>query len=91
QLAVMLCNYARTVRYPTSARADLSAFADAGQVSSWASDALAWANAVGLINGSRVNGVDYLRPQGNATRAQVSAILHRFCEKAETWPVGDDR
>ena len=91
QLAVMLCNYARTVRYPTSARADLSAFADAGQVSSWASDALAWANAVGLINGSRVNGVDYLRPQGNATRAQVSAILHRFCEKAETLPVGDDR
>ena len=87
QLAVMLYNYARTVRYPTAARADLSKFADADRVSSWARDALAWANAVGLINGV---GGNRLNPGGSATRAQVSAILHRFCEKAETWPVGND-
>ena len=88
QLAVMLYNYARTVRYPTAARADLSKFADADRVSSWARDALAWANAVGLINGV---GGNRLNPGGSATRAQVSAILHRFCEKAESWPVGNDR
>ena len=87
QLAVMLYNYARTVRYPTAARADLSKFADADRVSSWARDALAWANAVGLINGV---GGNRLNPGGSATRAQVAAIFHRFCEKAETWPVGDD-
>ena len=85
QLAVMIYNYAGAMRYPTGDRADLSKFTDAGSVSAWARDALRWANAVGLINGVRTGGVDYLRPQGNATRAQVAAILHRFREQALSW------
>ena len=80
QLAVMLCNYASYRKYPTPDRADLGKFPDAGSVSPWARDALSWANAAGLVNGVRSGGADYLRPQGNATRAQVAAILHRFCE-----------
>ena len=87
QLAVMLYNYARTAGYPISARADLSKFSDADEVSSWAAEALSWANAVELINGV---GGNRLSPGGNATRAQVSAILHRFCVKAEDWPVGSE-
>ena len=80
QLAVMLRNYAEYRKYPTPDRADLGKFPDAGSVSPWARDALSWANAAGLVNGVRAGGADYLRPQGNATRAQVAAILHRFCE-----------
>ena len=41
-------------------------------------DAFGWANAAGLINGMTET---TLAPQGNATRAQAAAILHRFCEK----------
>ena len=87
QLAVMLYNYANTAGYPTFARAELGKFTDADRVSAWAADALSWANAVELINGV---GGNRLNPGGNATRAQVSAILHRFCEKAKKWPVGND-
>ena len=55
---------------------ELSGFADSGNVSSWAKDALQWTVAEGIINGSDGK----LLPQGNATRAQVSAILMRFIE-----------
>ena len=81
QLAVMLRNYADAMRYPTFARADLSKFSDAGSVSSWARDAMSWANAVGLVNGV---GGGRLNPGGQATRAQVAAILHRFRELAQS-------
>lgn len=77
QLAVMLMNYAMIKGYDVSARADLSKFRDAGSVSGWAQDALAWANALGFVQGSG----DMLNPGGNAERCQVSAILQRFMEK----------
>ena len=55
----------------------LSALAGS-QVSSWATANLAWANAEGLISGNQSGGQTYLLPQGNATRAQVAAILMRY-------------
>ena len=73
QLASMLMNYARWKGQDTSARADLSAYTD--QPSTWASDAMRWAVAEGYITGVTS---DQLQPQGNATRAQLAAILQRF-------------
>ena len=80
---VLLHNYAQHMGYDTSARADLNRFADAGSVSDWARDAMAWAVGVGIINGTRdANGTANLNPQGNASRAQVTAMTERFCGKA---------
>lgn len=77
QMAAILYRYAQYKGYDVSGKADLSGYADNGQVSAYAKDALAWANAAKLINGVTNTTLD---PQGSATRAQVSAILHRFCE-----------
>ena len=73
QLATMLWRYAGEP-VPT---ASLDAYGDAASVSSYAQQAMAWAVETGLIQG--VTG-DTLRPQGEATRAQVSTILQRFVE-----------
>lgn len=78
QIAAIIYRYAARKGYNTSARADLSSFPDLSQVSSWATANLAWANAEGLISGNQSGGKTYLLPQGNATRAQVAAILMRY-------------
>lgn len=77
QMAAILYRYAQYKGYDVTKKADLSGYSDNGQVSTYAKDALAWANAAKLINGVTNT---TLAPQGNATRAQVSAILHRFCD-----------
>lgn len=77
QMAAILYRYAQYKGYDVTKKADLSGYFDNGQVSAYAKDALAWANAAKLINGVTNT---TLAPQGNATRAQVSAILHRFCD-----------
>ena len=68
-------------RYAGSPKADgkLDSFSDAASVSTYAADAMQWAVAHGIVNGS--NGK--LNPQNNATRAQVAAILMRFCEMSK--------
>ena len=65
-------------RYAGSPKADgkLDSFSDAASVSTYAASAMQWAVANGIVNGS--NGK--LNPQDNATRAEVAAILMRFCE-----------
>ena len=65
-------------RYAGSPKADgkLDSFSDSASVSSYAANAMQWAVANGIVNGS--NGK--LNPQDNATRAEVAAILMRFCE-----------
>lgn len=78
QLAAILCNYSAWKGKDTSARADLSRYSDAAEISSWATDVMRWAVAEGLISGMTA---DELQPQGNATRAQVAAILQRYLEK----------
>lgn len=77
QMAAILYRYAQYKGYDVTKKADLSGYSDNSQVSAYAKDALAWANAAKLINGVTNT---TLAPQGNATRAQVSAILHRFCD-----------
>ena len=77
QLAAMLMNYSAWKGEDVSARADLSTYSD--QPSTWAAETMQWAVAEGLISGVTA---DQLQPQGNATRAQVAAILQRFLENA---------
>ena len=68
-------------RYAGSPKADgkLDSFSDAASVSTYAASAMQWAVANGIVNGS--NGK--LNPQNNATRAEVAAILMRFCEMSK--------
>ena len=75
QLATVLYRYADA----PEAGGTLDAFADADTVSAYAADAMRWAAANGIVNGSHGR----LNPQGNATRAQAAAMLMRFCEKME--------
>ena len=77
QLATILFRYAQAKGYDVSPRADLSGFPDAGDILPYAQEALSWAVAEGLLQGFED---DSLRPQGNATRAQIATILMRFCE-----------
>lgn len=76
QLAAILYRYAQYKKQDTDAGAKLDSFSDAGNVSGYASEALSWAVSEGLINGASGR----LMPKGDATRAQVAAILHRFVE-----------
>lgn len=80
QTAEILYNYAHSKGYDVSARADLTAFPDAASVSGWAEEALSWANAAGLINGTVRDGQTILDPQGSASRAQIAMILMNYVE-----------
>ena len=73
QLAAILMNYSAYKGQDVSARADLDNYTD--QPSAWATETMSWAVAEGPISGVTA---DQLQPQGNATRAQVAAILQRF-------------
>ncbi len=77
QLATVLYRYAEGMGYDVSAQADLSGFPDAGDIQSYATEALSWAVAEGLLQGFED---DSLQPQSTATRAQIATILMRFCE-----------
>lgn len=74
QLAAILYRYAQYRKLDTDASAKLNSFTDADSVSAYASEALGWAVSESLINGASGK----LMPKGDATRAQVAAILHRF-------------
>lgn len=76
QLAAILYRYAQYRKLDPSANAKLNGFSDADNVSGYASAALGWAVVEGLVNGASGR----LMPKGNATRAQVAAIFHRFVE-----------
>ncbi len=76
QLAVVLYRYAQYEGRDVSRRADLGAYKDGAKVSSWAKDAMSWAVAEGLITGSNQKN---LTPGGSTNRAQLAAILMRYC------------
>lgn len=75
QLAAILYRYAEYMNLSTRGASNLLKYDDYYQIGTWARDAMAWANYHGLINGVSYSRID---PKGNATRAQVAAILHRF-------------
>lgn len=78
QAAVMLYGYAAFTGADVTARADLSAYSDAGQIPAWALDAMQWANARRLIVGRDSS---HLAPNGGATRAEMAAILSAYIGK----------
>lgn len=82
QLVTFLYRY--TVKYApefTGNAAPISAFPDAGSVANWAYAAMSWAVGNGLIKGNaHDNGLDYLDPNGSATRAQTATIIMRYCQ-----------
>lgn len=80
QLAALLCNFAAQQGMDTTARSDLSSFNDAATVSDWAQNTVSWAHAEGLLAGTSAT---TLSPQGEATRAQLAAMLVRFSDYLE--------
>ena len=82
QLVTFLYRY--TVKYApefTGNAAPISAFPDADSVANWAYAAMSWAVGNGLIQGNaHDNGLDYLDPNGSATRAQTATIIMRYCQ-----------
>ena len=76
QMAAILYRYAQHKKYNTATSSGLNGFTDHASVSGYATASLEWAVAEKLVNGS----AGKLMPTGNATRAQVAAILHRFVE-----------
>ena len=79
QLAVMLYRYAQYKGCDVSVGEDTNilSYTDAAQVAEYAIPAFQWAVGAGIINGTTAS---TLSPKGSATRGQVAAILHRYCE-----------
>jgi uncharacterized repeat protein (TIGR02543 family) len=80
QLAVLLYNYAKYKGYDVSIGEDTNilSYKDARNISDYAYPAIQWACGAGIMSGD--NG--YLNPNGQATRAQVAAMLKRFVENS---------
>ena len=76
QLAAILYRYAKQKGYDVTKSAALTSFTDADTASSYAVEAMQWAVASGLIQGSGSR----LSPKATASRAQVATILMRFME-----------
>ena len=81
QLAALLYRYASALggeKFDLTARADLSGYADADSIGKWARDAVSWACAKGLMEGT---GSDQMTPLGTTTKAQLATILVRFMDE----------
>jgi len=79
QLAVILYRFAQLKGNDVSAKGSLNGFSDSGSVSGWATEAMQWAVGAGIINGD--DGA--LKPDGNATRAEVAVMLMRYLENVK--------
>ena len=75
QIATMLFRYANYLGLDTTGRAELDGFPDGGDTASWAAEAMQWAVSAGLFRG---NDDGTLNPKGDATRAEVAALLQRM-------------
>ena len=79
QMAAILYRYAQYKGCDVSVGEDTNilSYTDAAQVATYAIPAFQWAVGAGIINGTTAS---TLSPKGSATRGQVAAILHRYCE-----------
>ncbi len=77
QFATMLMRYCKFAGIDTAKNADLGAFTDSASISSYAKDALAWANASGIITGRTATTI---APTGSATRGEAATMLMRFMQ-----------
>ena len=77
QIATLIKRYSEGKNLSTTARSGLEGYTDVAQVSSWALDAMKWANAENLIKGRTTTTLD---PKGETTRAEAATLLMRFIE-----------
>ncbi|WP_158095645.1 S-layer homology domain-containing protein [Collinsella sp. An271] len=83
QAACVLKNSADRVGIDTSARAHLSGYPDADEVSEWAEESLAWAVASDILHGFELeDGTREIQPLRACTRAEMAALLMNLSEKA---------
>ena len=75
QIVAVLYNYVVYKGMDVSTQADLANYTDSGQISAWSLPAMKWAVANGIVNGRTVT---TLAPRGEATRAEIAAILRRL-------------
>ena len=85
QLSTFIYRFAGNEGLDVSVKGDISEMLNADQVGKYAKTAVEWAVGAGVISGSETtdahgNVVYDLKPQSTATRAQMAAILQRFCE-----------
>ena len=80
QLAAILYRYSGFKGLTLTEGRFTADYPDEKDISAYALTAMRWANAESLINGTEQAGTTYLVPQGNATRAQVAAILMRYVQ-----------
>ncbi len=78
QMAAILYRYARFKGLTITAGSFVEEYPDVEEISGYAREAMAWANANGIISGTQRSDATYLDPKGSATRAQVASILMRF-------------
>jgi len=79
QMATILYRFAKAQGKDVSGKGDISAFTDKGEISSYATDAFAWAVDAGIITGAG----NALTPKGTSTRAQAATVLVRFDAREE--------
>ena len=80
ELAAALYRFAQYSKLDTSPRADLSSYADADQVASWARAGMEWSVSVSLLAGHSSGDEMLLSPSETVTRAEFSAVLRTLCE-----------
>ncbi len=78
QMCVIFERYLKFAGYDLPEAVEPEAFADEGEISAWAKNAVEFAQRAGLVNGI---GNNLFNPEGNATRAEVAAIFKRVIEK----------
>ena len=81
----MIVNYGAATGQTLSATRQAEPFADNAKISSWAKDAVKVVQQAGIITGKTSNLFD---PQSSVTRAEASAILHRFAENTASGAKG---
>lgn len=83
QLMQALYNYAKYKGYDVSKRANMSSFADVNRVSTWATDAVSWSIAEGIISGSYKSstGKYYIKGGNSASRAEAATMFMKFFQK----------
>ena len=82
QLAAILYRYAQYKKYDVSVGEDTNilSYDDAQSISTYAIPAIQWACGAGVVTGKSGSKLD---PKDNATRAEVAAMLMRFCENVK--------
>ena len=78
QIAAILYRYSAGKGFDITNSAELSDYADMGDISDWAAQAMQWANAEGIISGRSAT---ELAPKGTANRAEVATMIMRYIEK----------